>query len=191
MGDLLLGKGIYGAGKGEGVLRAGKWGFKSWLWKQNGFLILPFPLINFEIQKYYTSEPRFNDVYSKNNVPKIKDYVINLDAYSDIGTHWVALYVQHNSNSVIYFDSFGVEHISTEIKVFINRPLPSPLQNKNIITNTFRIQAYDLIMCGYFCIGFIDFMFARKTLTENANLFSPNNFKKNEDTILNYFISNI
>ena len=71
----------------------------------------PHPLTNFEIQKYYKNEPRFNGVYSRDNLPKIKDgaYVINLDEYSDIGTHWVALYVQNND--VIYFDSFGVEHL--------------------------------------------------------------------------------
>ena len=65
------------------------------------------------------------------------------------------------------------------------------LVTKNIKTNTFRIQAYDSIMCGYFCIGFIDFMLAGKTLTEYTNLFSPNNFKKNDDIILNHFMSNI
>ena len=66
------------------------------------------PLTNFEIQKYYQNEPRFNGVYSGYNLSKIKDgaYIINLDEYSDIGTHWVALYVQ--SNDVTYFDSFGV-----------------------------------------------------------------------------------
>ena len=124
---------------------------------------------------------RFNGVYSRDNLPKIKDgaYAINLDEYSDIGTHWVALYVQNN---VTYFDSFGVEHIPKEIKAFIN--------NKNIKTNIFRIQAYDSIMCGYFCIGFIDFMLAGKTLTEFTNLFSPNNFEKNDDIILKYFINN-
>ena len=99
------------------------------------------PSTNFEIQKYYQNEPRFNGVYSRDNLPKIKDgaYIINLDEYSDIGTHWVALYVQNNNNNVIYFDSFGVEHIAEEIKVFINRPLSSALQNKNIKTNIFRI----------------------------------------------------
>ena len=78
-------------------------------------------------------------------MPKIKDgaYVINLDECSDIGTHWVAFYV--NNNNITYFDSFEVEHIPKEIKTFIN--------NKNIKTNIFRIQAYDSIMCGYFCIG--------------------------------------
>ena len=45
-------------------------------------------------------------------------------------------------------------------------------------------------MCGYFCIGFIDFTFKGKTLTEYTNLFSPNDFKRNDDTILNYFMNN-
>ena len=142
------------------------------------------PLTNFEIQKHYQNEPRFNGAYSRNNLPKIKDGadVINLDEYSDIGTHWVALYV-HN-NDVTYFDSFGVERIRKEIKAFINRSL-------SITTNIFRIQAYDSIMCGYFSAGFIDFMLATKTLTEYIDLFLPNNFKENDDLILNYFMSNI
>ena len=114
---------------------------------------------------------------------KIKDgtYVVNLDEYSDIGTRWIFLYVQNNN--VTYFNSFGVEHIPKEIKTFIN--------SKNIKTNIFRIQVYNSIMCGYFCIGFIDFMLAGKTLTEYTNLCSPNNFKKNDDIILNYFMGNI
>ena len=88
-----------------------------------------------------------------------------------------------DNNDVTYFDSYGVEHIPKEIKTFI--------KNKNITTNIFIIQAYDSIICGYFCIGFIDFMLTGKTLTEYTNLFSPNNFKKNDDIILNYFMSNI
>ena len=141
--------------------------------------MLPHPLINFEIQKYYQKESRFNGVYSRGNLPTIKDgaYIINLDGNSDIGTHWVALYVINNY--VNYFDSFGVEHIPKEIKAFIDRSL-------SITTNIFRIQAYDSIMCGYCFIGFIDFMLAGKTLTEFTNLFSPNNFKKNNNVILNY-----
>ena len=86
-------------------------------------------------------------------------------------------------NNVTYFDSFRVEHISKEIKAFIN--------SKNVKTNIFRIQAYNSIMCRYFCIEFIDFMLAAKTLTEYTNLFSPNKFKKIDDIILNYFMSNI
>ena len=62
----------------------------------------PHPLTNFEIQKYYKNESRFNGVYSRDNLPKIKDgaYIKNLNEYSDIGTHWVALWV--NNNNVTY-----------------------------------------------------------------------------------------
>ena len=84
-------------------------------------------------------------------------------------------------SDITYFDSFGVEHIPKEIKKFIG--------SKNIIANIFRIQAYDSILCGYFCIGFINFMFKGKSLTDYANIFSPNNFKKNDDIILNHFMS--
>ena len=87
--------------------------------------------------------------------------------------------MQSNNNSVISSNSFGVVHIPKEIKTFINRPLSSALQNKNIKTYIFIIQAYDSIMCGYFCIGFIDFMLARK------NIFL------NYDIVLNYFMSNV
>ena len=67
------------------------------------------------MQKSYKNEPRFTGVYSIDNLPRIKDgaYIINLDEYSDIGTHWVALYI--NNNDVTYFDSFEVEHIPIEI----------------------------------------------------------------------------
>ena len=82
-------------------------------------------------------------------------YTINLVEYSDIGTHWVALYI-HNDN-VTYLDSFCVEHIPKEIKEFV--------KNKNIIANIFSLQEYDSVMCGYFCIRFIDFMLAGKKLT--------------------------
>ena len=132
-------------------------------------MIPTHPLTNFEIQAYYQNEPRFNGVYSRDNLnDKIKDgaYVINLDKYSDIGTHWVALYV--NNKTVTYFDSFGVDHIPKEIEKFIG--------NKNMIANIFRIQEYDSIMCGYFCIEFIDFMFNGNSLTDFTNLISPNDF---------------
>ena len=143
-----------------------------------GFLMSPHPLINFEIQKYYyENEPRFNGVSSRDNVPKkIKDgaYVINFDEYADTGTHWIALFCK--KNEIVYFDSFGVEHIPEEIKEFIG--------NKNIKANIFRVQANDSVMCGYFCIGFIDFMLAGKKLTGYTSLFSPHDFKKNDDIIL-------
>ena len=94
------------------------------------------------------------------------------------------------NNNDTYFDSFGVENIPKEIKAFINNNNNNN-NNNNITTNIFRIWAYDLTMCGYFCISFTNFMLARKILTEYTNLFSPNNFKKNDDITLNYFMSNI
>ena len=83
------------------------------------------------------------------------------------------------NNNVTYFDSLGLGHIPKEIKTFI--------ENKNTTTNNFRIQTYNSIMCGNFCIGFIDFMVTGKSLTGFTNLFSPCNFKKNDDIILNYY----
>ena len=79
----------------------------------------------------------------------------------------------------IYFDSFGLEHIPKEIKKIIG--------NKNIITNICRIQAYDLIMCGYFSIGFIGFMLKGKSLLDYASLFSSNDYEKNDKIILKCF----
>ena len=110
---------------------------------------------------------------------KIKDraYVINLDKHKDTGTYWITLFCKRNE--IVYFDSFGVEHIPKEIKKFIS--------NKNIKANIYCVQANDSIMCGYFCIGFIDFMLAGKTLTDYTNLFSPYDFGKNDQIIFSYF----
>ena len=144
------------------------------------FLMPPHPSTNFEIQRYYKNEPWFNGVFSRNNLPKtIKDeaYVINSDKYADIGTHWYALFC--NKSETFYFDSFGVEHVSEEIKEFVG--------NKNIKENIFQVQANDSVMCGYFCMGFIDFMLAGKKLTDYTSLFSPYDFKKKDDIILSYF----
>ena len=107
LGNLLTGgKGIVRAG--EGVVRAGE-GVKK---KLNS--LLPFhPLTNFEINEYYKNEPKFIGVYSRDNLPKtIKKgaYVMNLDEYENIGTHWIALFVK--PKYTVYFDSFGVEHIA-------------------------------------------------------------------------------
>ena len=87
------------------------------------------------------------------------------------------------NNIITYFDNFGVEHIPKQIKKFIG--------DKNIKTNIFRRQAYDSVMCGYFCIGFINFILKSKSLTDFANLFLSNNFEKNDDIILNYFMTNV
>ena len=122
-----------------------------------GYLMPFHPLTNFEIQRYYQNELRFNGVFSRNNFPKkIKDgvYVMTLDEYANVGTHWIALFC--NRNETLYFDSFGVEHVPEEIKEFVG--------NKNIIANIFRVQANDSVMCRCFYIGFIDFMLARKKI---------------------------
>ena len=143
--------------------------------------LLPFhPLTNIEISEYYKNEPRFNGVYSRNNLPnKIKKgaYVINLDEYENTGTHLVSLFAK--ANKVIYFDSFGIEHTPKEINKFIG--------NNKIKSNRFRIKAYDSIMCGYFCIEFINYMLKGKMLLDYTNLFSPNDFKKNDLVIKRIF----
>ena len=92
----------------------------------------PHPLTNFEIKLYYQNEPRFNGVYSRNNLSeKIKygAYIINLDEYANVGTHQIALFCRRSG--IVYFDSFGVEHAPEEIKEFIG--------NKYIIANIFRV----------------------------------------------------
>ena len=95
-----------------------------------------------------------------------RGYVINLDEYADVGTQWIALYVKNIE--IIYFGSFGAGYVPKEIEKFIGY--------KNIKTNICRIQANNLVMCGYFCIGFINFMFAGKTLIDNTSLFLPYDF---------------
>ena len=84
-----------------------------------------------------------------------------------------------NRNEIVYFDSFGVEHVPEDIKEFIG--------NEKIKANFLRVQESDSVMCGYFCVGFIDFRFAGKELTDYTSLFSPHDFKKNDDIILSYF----
>ena len=81
--------------------------------------------------------------------------------------------------NIMILELIGVEHIPKEIMNFIGR--------KKIITNIYRIQVCDSIMCGYFCIGFVNVMFNGKSLTDYTNLFSPNDFNKNDDIILKYF----
>ena len=135
LGNLLSGKGMMRAG--EGIVRAGKGSVSK---RKNLNLLLPFhSLINIEINEYCANDRRFNGVCSRDNLPKIIKkgaYVINLDEYENTGTHWIALFVK--TNKVIYFDSFGIEHIPKEINKFID--------NKKIKANIFRIQAYDSIM---------------------------------------------
>ena len=96
---------------------------------------------------------------------------MNLDEYSDIGTHWIALHVINNN--VTYLDSFGVEHIPKKIKKIIETSL---INKSTIKRNIYRMQSYNSVVCEYFCIGFTDFMLKSKSLTDFTNLFSANNF---------------
>ena len=95
----------------------------------------------------------------------------------DVGTYWISLFC--NRSEIVYFDSFGVEHIHEEIKKYIG--------NKNIKANIFLLQSNNSVMCGYFCIGFIDIMLAGKKLTNFTSLFSPHDFDKNHNIVLSYF----
>ena len=120
------------------------------------------------------------------NKIKTGAYVINLDEYENTGTHWVSLFVKNNE--AIYFDIFGIEHIPKEINKFIrSKELGSAVVNNKIKSNIFRIQAYDSIMCRYFCIEFINYMLKGKTLLDYTNLFSPNDFEKNDRVIKRIF----
>ena len=156
--------------------------------KKTKFTVTFSSFYNIDINEYYKNEPRFNGVYSRNNLPnKIKKgaYVTNLDEYENTGTHWVSLFVK--PKYAVYFDSFGVEHIPKEINKFINNDTTKPSAIARIKSNIFRIQAYDSIMCRYFCIEFINCILKGKTLLDYTNLFSPNGFKKNDRVIKRIF----
>ena len=127
----------------------------------------PHPLTYFEIIDYFKDEPKFNGVYPRKNLPKLENF-INLDHSKNIETHWVV--ISAKKDEVNYFDSFGVEHISEEIK--------KAIENKNIKSNIFRFQDYNSVMCGHFCILFIECMLQGKTLTDFTDLFSPYDLKK-------------
>ena len=142
--------------------------------------MLPHPLTNFEIQKYYQNKPRFNGAFSRDNLPKnIIDgaCVISLDEYADVGMHWIPLFC--NRGEIVLFNSFGVEYVPEEIKEFVGI--------KNIIANIFRVQANNSVMCGYFCIRFIDFMLSGKKLTDFPSIFSLYDFEKKDNIFLSYF----
>ena len=132
----------------------------------------------FKILKY-KSIIKINQNLSRNNLPEIKDgsYGINLDEYKSTETHWIAVHI--NRNNKTYFDTFGVGLIPKEIKKFIGK--------KNIKTNIYRIQGNGSLMRGYFFIRFIDFMLKVNSLLDYTNLFSPNEYEKNDKIIPKYF----
>ena len=138
----------------------------------------PHLLTNFETQNCCQKKLRFNGVYSRNNLLKIKDrtYVINLDEYESVVAHWVAC-----MRMVIMWHVL----ITLELNIF-RKKLEKIIDNRNIETSVFRVQAYDSIMCGYFCIGFTYFMLRGKRLLNYNNIFSSKSYERNDKTILKY-----
>ena len=150
--------------KGSGVTRAGQ-GLKRagqrWL----------EPLNNFQIIEYYKNNPKFYGVYPKDRLPNKKPggYIINLGNSETPGSHWVAIHNEY------YFDSFGVDPPIEIINFF----------KKDFISNTYRIQELYSIMCGYFCIGFLNHMFDGGNFEDFISRFDPNDFTKNDEIIIN------
>ena len=109
--------------------------------------------------KYFNYKPRFNGVFSKDNLPRIKNgvCVINLDDKHSKGTHWVSLFI--DIITAVYFDKF-------------------------ITNNIFRIQNDDFIMCRFYCIVFKGYMTAGKTLLYYTKSFPPNDYKKKKNKII-------
>ena len=133
--------------------------------------------------KYFNYKSRFNCIFSRYNLPRRNDgvYIINLNDQESKVTHWFFLFI--NRNTSVHFDSFGIEYISQEV---LNK-----IEDKSITKNIFRIKCNDCTMCGFYCIAFIEYLIAGKTLLEYANLFSPNNYQKNDKIIYKYFKTNM
>ena len=123
---------------------------------------------------YFNYEPRFNGIFSRNNLPRTKDgaYVINLDDKKSKGRNWVSLFIDRNL--AVYFDCFALEYIPQEV---LNK-----IKDKSITRNIFRIQDNGSIMWGFYCIAFIWYMLSGKF----TNSFSPNDYKKNDKMIYKY-----
>ena len=130
--------------------------------------------------KYYEGDNRFQGVHPRDDLPpviKTGAYVINLDDMDGPGTHWVAVYCKYKK--VTYFDSFAVGHIPEEVKIFVG--------DKKIRSNMYRLQHYYSIMCGYYCIAFIDHMFAGGNLQSFNKMFDPHDFDLNDKIIYDMF----
>ena len=126
-------------------------------------LVLLHPLSNIKIIHYFNYELRFNGVFSRNNLPRMKNgaYAINLDDKNSKRTYWVSLFV--DKNIAAYFDSFGMEYILQEV---LNKT-----KDKSITHSLFRTQGSESIMCGFYCIAFIEYMLVGKNFLDNNYLF--------------------
>ena len=105
--------------------------------------------------------------------------MINLNDKPSNGTHWVSLFI--DKNTAIHFDSFGIEYISQQVW--------NKIRDKSITYTTYLKNKIDndSIMSGFYCIVFIEYMLSGKTLSDYTNLFSPNDYKKNDKIINKYF----
>ena len=117
---------------------------------------------------YFCRDCRFNGVFLRNNLPRIKDGTHVNDDKNSKGTHWILLFVDRNL--AVYFDFFGIEYIPPEV---LNK-----IRNKSIIHNIFRIQDNESIMRRFYCIAFAEYMFAGKTLLDYTNFFLPMTIKR-------------
>ena len=131
--------------------------------------------------KYFNDESRFNGVFLRENLSRIKDsaYVINLGDKQSKGTHWVSIFIDRNTNVLFDFGIIREEYISQEVL--------SKIKDKSIAHNIFRIQSDDSITCGFYCITFIEHIISGKTLLDYTNLFSPNDYKENDKITCKYF----
>ena len=143
------------------------------------FLVPRHPSNNIEITNYFNNDPKFNGVFLRKNLHRIKDeaYVINLDHKNSKGTHWVSLFIDRNT--ALYFDSFGIKYIPLNV---LNK-----IKDKSITHNIFRLQNNECIINEFCCTGLIGYMIPGKTLLDYTNLFSPNDYKKSDEVIFNYF----
>ena len=103
--------------------------------------------------------------------------MINIDEKQSKGTHWLSLFIDRNTAA--HFDSFGIEYVPQEVL--------SKIKNKSITRSRFKIQSDDSIICGFYCVTFIEYVIAGKTLSDYTNLFSPNDYQKNDKIIYKYF----
>ena len=124
---------------------------------------------------YFNYKARFKVAFSRDNLPRIKDgaYVINFDDKQSKGTHWVPLFI--NKNTAGYFDSVGIEYIPQEVS--------SKIKDKSLARNIPRIQSDNSVMCGFYCIAFIEYMIMGKSLFDYPNLFSLNDYQKDDKII--------
>ena len=135
-------------------------------------LVPPHSLNNIEITNYFKYEPRFNDIFSINWLPRTKDreYVLNLADKNSKGIIWVSLFI--DKNIVVYFNFLGIEYIPQE--------LSNKIKDKSVTHHILGIHDDESGMCGFYCIAFIGYIFAGKTSLDCSNLFSPNHRKKND-----------